>query len=86
MVELPEALSDKISARYNAEDLIAAEKMLGFVVTPTTFDSAMSDARLPFRRRSRERSSSHMETPASLRAFRLENITLPPLQWILWPQ
>src|SRR5260221_5978087 len=39
-------------------------KIVGFVVTPTTFFSAISDARLPLRRRSRLRSSSQIETPA----------------------
>ena len=39
--------------------------MVGLVVTPTTLWVLMSSARLPLVRRSRERSSSQMETPAS---------------------
>src|SRR5690606_25661787 len=44
---------------------MAASKMLGLVVTPTTFFSSMSLARLPLFRRSRDRSSSQLETPAA---------------------
>ena len=43
----------------------APAKMVGLVVTPTTLWVLMSSARLPLVRRSRERSSSQMETPAS---------------------
>src|SRR5918993_1940070 len=44
---------------------MAAAKMVGFVVTPTTLYSSTSDCRSPVRMRSRERSPSHTATPAS---------------------
>src|SRR3954451_698325 len=44
-------------------------KMVGFVVTPTTCLSRMSAARVPVTSRSRDRSSSQIETPASLSCF-----------------
>ena len=43
----------------------APAKIVGFVVTPTTFFSAMSFCRPPDVMRSRERSSSQMLTPAA---------------------
>src|SRR4051812_16228554 len=39
--------------------------MVGLLVTPTTQNSSTSCCRLPLRMRSRERSSSQMETPAA---------------------
>src|SRR5689334_23265596 len=45
--------------------------MVGFVVTPTTCWSRISPARLPLVRRSRDRSSSQIDTPASESAARL---------------
>ena len=44
---------------------MAPAKIVGFVVTPTTCLSLISSARLPVSIRSRDRSSSQMETPAS---------------------
>lgn len=44
---------------------MAAWKIEGFVVTPTTCWVAMSSARLPDSMRVRDRSSSQMETPSS---------------------
>ena len=46
------------------EPLIAAAKIVGLVVTPTTPYSSTSDCRLRLRMRSRDRSSSHTATPA----------------------
>src|SRR5687768_4852605 len=43
---------------------MAAAKIVGLVVTPTTEYSSTSDCRLPLRMRSRDRSSSHTATPA----------------------
>src|SRR3954454_18101704 len=43
---------------------MAAAKMLGLVVTPTTLYSSTSACRLPLRMRSRDRSSSQTATPA----------------------
>jgi hypothetical protein len=43
---------------------MAAWKILGLVVTPTTFFSSISCCRVPEERRSRDRSSSQMDTPA----------------------
>ena len=47
----------------------APAKIVGLVVTPTTDFSLTRSARLPVSIRSRDRSSSQMETPASARAF-----------------
>jgi len=44
---------------------MAAWKIDGLVVTPTTFFSSISLRRVPVWRRPRERSSSQIETPAS---------------------
>src|SRR3954471_4075683 len=44
---------------------MAAAKIVGFEVTPTTEYSSTRDCRLPLRMRSRERSSSQTATPAS---------------------
>ncbi len=44
---------------------MAAAKIVGLVVTPTTEYSSTRDCRLPVRMRSRDRSSSHTATPAS---------------------
>src|SRR4051794_38649597 len=49
---------------------MAAAKMVGFVVTPTTDLSLTRSARLPVSIRSRDRSSSQMDTPASASALR----------------
>ena len=46
----------------------AAWKIDGLVVTPTTLRVAISSARLPDSIRSRDRSSSHTETPWAERA------------------
>src|SRR3954451_18351573 len=48
---------------------MAAAKIVGLVVTPTTDFSATSAARLPVSMRSRERSSSQIDIPASDSAF-----------------
>ena len=48
--------------------LIALAKMVGLVVTPTTWSRATRLARLPLVSRSRLRSSSQIETPALLRS------------------
>src|SRR4051794_5557004 len=48
---------------------MAAAKIVGLVVTPTTCFSLTRSARLPVSIRSRERSSSQMDTPASARAW-----------------
>src|SRR5690606_40552490 len=66
---LPSPARRAMSASYSSEPEIAAWKIEGFVVTPTTLRVASSSARLPVCRRLRERSSSQMETPASERAW-----------------
>src|SRR3954471_2102846 len=43
---------------------MAAAKIVGFEVTPTTEYSSISDCRFPLRMRSRDRSSSQTATPA----------------------
>src|SRR4051794_26311734 len=57
---------------------MAAAKIVGLVVTPTTCFSLISSARLPVSIRSRERSSSQMETPASERAWS-RSVMVPPV-------
>src|SRR3954451_16175494 len=58
---------------------MAAAKIVGLVVTPTTCFSLISSARLPVSIRSRERSSSQMETPASESACR-RSVMVPPVR------
>src|SRR4051794_22575517 len=60
---------------------MAPAKIVGLVVTPTTCLSLISSARLPVSIRSRERSSSQMETPASDRAWS-RSVMVPP--WRGW--
>ena len=64
-MEAPWPASDFISAEYLSDLEIAAEKILGLVVTPTTFDEAIKPASEPLSNRSRDRSSSQIATPAS---------------------
>ncbi len=59
----PESASSRTWVSYACPSDSAAWKIDGFVVTPTTPLSSMSFCRLPEVRRSRERSSSQMETP-----------------------
>ena len=61
----PADASRLISARYLSEPLMAAEKILGLVVTPTTLELEISSASEPLSSRSRDKSSSQMDTPAS---------------------
>src|SRR6478735_4140283 len=49
---------------------MAAAKIVGLVVTPTTDFSLIRSARLPVSIRSRDRSSSQMDTPASASFFK----------------
>src|SRR5687768_7526058 len=58
---------------------MAAAKIVGLVVTPTTLDSSTSDCRFPLRMRSRDRSSSHTATPAeeSSASFSFCAMTVP---------
>src|SRR6478609_5373864 len=60
---------------------MAAWKMEGLVVTPTTFFSSMSLRRVPVSRRPRERSSSQMETPASDSCWVGVVISVSPKRW-----
>jgi hypothetical protein len=54
----------KISCWYKEDLLIAAEKILGFVVTPETDEDEIRCASEPDSILSRERSSSQIDTPA----------------------
>ena len=63
------AASSAICSSYASPLASAEAKIVGLVVTPTTDDSATRSARLLVVSRSRERSSSQMDTPASARAF-----------------
>ena len=54
----------------DSDPLIAAAKMEGLVVTPTTDFSSTSRCRSPLWMRSRDRSSSHTLTPDFARAAR----------------
>ncbi len=65
----PSATSLRTCSSYRSPSAIAAAKIVGLVVTPTTCLSLISSARLPVSIRSRERSSSQMETPASERCL-----------------
>src|SRR5918996_4134863 len=53
--------------------------MVGLVVTPTTCLSSMSRRRSPLTRRPRDRSSSHIETPAAVSAASRSSATWIPL-------
>ena len=64
----PSSTSFLTWSSYRSPLAIAAAKIVGFVVTPTTLLSLTRSARLPVSMRSRERSSSQMETPASASA------------------
>ena len=62
---LPALASSATCAAYDSPLVSAAAKIDGFVVTPTTFFSAISFSRPPDVMRSRDRSSSQMLTPAA---------------------
>jgi len=83
----PALTSSATWASYRSPLLIAPWKMVGFVVTPTTELSATSEARLPVSIRSRERSSSQMDTPASASALRRSlmvfSLVSRPVTWPL---
>ena len=64
----PSAASRRTWSSYRSPSARAAAKIVGLVVTPTTWRSFTRSVRLPDSIRSRERSSSQMETPASDRA------------------
>src|ERR671912_2338877 len=66
---LPESASSRTWVSYACPSDSAAWKIDGFVVTPTTPLPSMSFCRLPEVRRSRERSSSQMETPFAARSW-----------------
>ena len=78
-IDLPSAASDLISAEYLSEPEIAAEKMLGLVVTPTTEELLMSSAKVPDSSRSRDKSSSQIATPALESCFKFSDIFVVPL-------
>ncbi len=61
----PRAASSFTCASYAVPLDSAAWKMAGLVVTPTTDLVLINSARSPEVMRSRERSSSHTETPAA---------------------
>ena len=63
------AASSRICSSYCSPLDSAEAKIVGLVVTPTTEESAISRSRLPVLIRSRERSSSQIETPASESCF-----------------
>ena len=73
----PSAASLRTWSSYRSPSASAAAKIDGLVVTPTTWSSLTRSARLPVSRRSRERSSSQMETPASDSSFRW-SVMFPP--------
>src|SRR6478752_8920782 len=55
---------------YRSPLAMAAAKIVGLVVTPTTALSLIRSARLPVSMRSRDRSSSQIDTPASASFFK----------------
>ena len=61
----PSPASSRTCSSYRSPLARAPAKIVGFVVTPTTCSSLTRSARLPVSMRSRDRSSSQMETPAS---------------------
>src|ERR687886_302235 len=63
------AASSRIWSSYSSPLERAEAKIVGLVVTPTTDDSRISCSRLPVLIRSRDRSSSQIETPASESCF-----------------
>jgi hypothetical protein len=74
----PSATSARTSSSYRSPSEIADAKIVGFVVTPTTDLCLTRSARLPVSIRSRDRSSSQIETPASESAFS-RSLMLPPV-------
>src|SRR3954447_26895164 len=62
---------------------MAAWKMDGFVVTPTTCCFSISSARLPDSIRLRDRSSSQMETPSSERDLRVSVVLVTVIIFFL---
>ena len=70
----PASASSRTCASYRSPSLSAAAKIEGLVVTPTTELFLIRSARLPVSIRSRDRSSSQIETPASDRALRRSDI------------
>src|SRR3954466_14222615 len=75
---VPSPASSRICASYRSPWLRAAWKIDGLVVTPTTCWSRTRSARLPVSMRSRDRSSSQIETPASESCFR-RSVMFPSL-------
>ena len=61
----PSEASLRTCSSYRSPSASAAAKIDGLVVTPTTWSFLMRSARLPLSMRSRDRSSSQIETPAS---------------------
>ena len=68
-VSVSRAASSRTWSSYAAPFDSAEAKIVGFVVTPLTDESLIRPSRLPELMRSRDRSSSQMETPASARPF-----------------
>src|SRR5687768_3040967 len=78
-VSAPRLASSRTCSSYDSPFESAPAKIVGFVVTPTTFQSRISSSRLPLVSRSRDRSSSQIETPApdSAARFGLLNFLTP---------
>ena len=66
----PLSTSWRTCSSYLSPSAMALAKIVGLVVTPTTDFSLMSSSRFPVSMRSRDRSSSQIETPASDRDFK----------------
>src|SRR5215207_11427329 len=64
-IDAPRAASSRTCASYACPFASADAKIVGLVVTPTTLLSVISSCRLPVVSRSRDRSSSQMDTPAA---------------------
>ena len=58
--------------------VLAAAGIVGFVVTPTTCEVWTRSARLPVSSRSRDRSSSQIDTPASESCCKRSVMGFPP--------
>ena len=82
LTSAPSATSLRTCSSYRSPLPIAPAKIVGFVVTPTTCLSLISSARLPVSIRSRERSSSQMETPASESVWSRSVMVPPGRGWV----
>src|SRR5690349_12937119 len=80
----PRSARSPSCSSYPSPEPMAAWKMEGLVVTPTTCLVSTSSARLPEAMRLRERSSSQMETPSSERRFRVTAVAVASVTVIIF--